>query len=89
MINKSQIKKKGKELLDIHERVITNYLHLRGLRYRERKLFFKLYYRYINWENIHEYYNYEIRFFIQRLVRGELDRIRTYYRDKKKKKKRK
>ena len=87
MLTDNHVKRTDKELLEIHKRVITNHLHLLGIKLRHRRKFFELYDMYITYKNIREYYNYDIEFFIKRLVRDELDKIRTYYKEKRKKKK--
>ena len=87
MLTDNHVKRTDKELLEIHKRVITNHLHLLGIKLRNRRKFFELYDMYITYKNIREYYNYDIEFFIKRLVRDELDKIRTYYKEKRKKKK--
>lgn len=89
MISEAHLKKTNTELLDIHKRVITNHLHLLGIKLRHRRKFFELYDIYITHKNIREYYNYPIEFFIRRLVRDELDSIRTYYKVKIKSKRKK
>ena len=89
MLTDSYVKKTNKDLLEIHKRVITNHLHLLGVKLRNRRKFFQLYDMFINYKNIREYYNYDIEFFITRLVRDELDKIRTYYKEKPKRKKKK
>lgn len=74
----NEVDKVNKDLLELHKRVITTYLHQRSLKLKSRKRFFKLYDHYIDEENISEYFYAPIPLFIKMLVRDELYLIKNF-----------
>lgn len=71
--------KVNKELLDLHKKVLLNYLLSRSMKLRSRKKFFAIYDFYIGESNIHQYFFTPIKLFVTMLIRDELWRIRKYY----------
>ena len=84
-IPEKEIKKVNKELLELHKKVLLNYLLTRSIKLRIRRKFFKLYDWYVNTKNIHEYFFAPISIFVQCLVKDELWRCRKYHKEEKKK----
>ena len=75
-----------KEDIELHQRVITSYLHQIGANVTTRNKFFALYDRYITPGNILCYFNKPIRIFVKALVQDKLDEIGDIYPQKKPKK---
>lgn len=74
------IVKAHKELLELHKRVVLNYLtQYYGMKVKYRKKFFILYEMYISEDNIRFYFNRPIKMFVYALVTGTLDKIKDYF----------
>lgn len=83
------IEKNHKELIELHKRVITNYLMYRySMKLSKRKKFFILYDHYINTDNIRSYFYRPIRLFCYALVTNRLSEISDYIPVSKPKRKR-
>lgn len=67
------IKKYQEELIDLYKRCIKTYLVSKGLNYKSRKKFEKLFDRYISYRNIKIHFNIPINLFVQALVKDELN----------------
>lgn len=76
-----EVLKVNKELLELHQRVVLNYLLSKSLKLRSRKKFFILYGLSISEKNIHEYFYTPIPIFVQLLIRDELWRCRKYHKE--------
>lgn len=78
---KKEIVKTNRELLELHKRVILNYLiQYYAMKLRSRKKFFSIYEHYISEKNIQEYFNRPIKIFVYALITGTLDNIRDYFK---------
>lgn len=86
---KKDLERVNKDLLELHKRVVLNYLLSRSMKLRSRKKFFIIYDYYIDYRNIHEYFFTPIKLFVTFLLRDELFRIRKYHSDNNNKKHRK
>lgn len=73
-----EISKKLRELLELHKKVLTNYLRQRDIKLKIRNKFFGLYDHYIDEENIEEYFFAPVKLFVLMLVRNELSKIRNF-----------
>lgn len=78
LISDKEIKKANEELIELHKRIILNYLIQRDISNRTRKKFFTLYNRYIKTSNIRQYFHVPIRAFVYCLVIGELERVVSF-----------
>lgn len=63
------------ELKHLHERCIKSYLVSRGVKYRTRIKFFKLYSLVVSEWDILEYWNIPIWLFVQKLVENDLESL--------------
>ena len=78
MLPEKVIIKANRELLDLHKRCITTYLTQRSVKYRTQKKFFKIYDKYINENNIRNFFFSPIRIFVYALVTDRLEKISNY-----------
>ena len=67
-----------KEDIELHQRVITSYLHQIGANVTTRNKFFALYKRYVTPANILCYIHKPVRIFVIALVQDRLDEICDY-----------
>lgn len=77
----------NKELLELHKRVILNYLLSKSIKLRSRKKFFIIYDWYISEKNVHEYFFTSINIFVTLLIRDQLGICRKYHKESPKPKK--
>lgn len=78
LISDKEIKKANEELIELHKRVLLNYLIQKDISNRTRKKFFILYNRYIKTSNIRQYFHVPIRAFVYCLVIDELERVTSF-----------
>lgn len=78
MLPEKVIIKANRELLDLHKRCITTYLTQRSVKYRTQKKFFKIYDKYINENNIRNFFFSPIKIFVYALVMDRLEKISNY-----------
>lgn len=80
MLPEKVITKDNKELLELHKRVILNYLiQYYGMKLRSRKKFFVIYDTYINEGNIRQYFNRPVKIFTHALITNTLSSISDYF----------
>lgn len=77
-LSKKVLGKNRLELLELHQRVCKAYLVQKGLTYKTRNQFFKLYGLYISDKNIEAYFFIPINLFAQALVKNELTNFFKY-----------
>jgi len=75
MLPERELEKTKQDLLELHKRVLTDYLIREGLSYKNRKKFFFIYDHYINWRNIHLYFNAPCKIFVKALIKDKLQEI--------------
>lgn len=75
MLSERELEKTKQDLLELHKRVLTDYLTREGLSYTGRKKFFYIYDHYINWRNIHQYFNVPCRIFVKALIKDKLELV--------------
>lgn len=75
IIPKKAIERSLKDQIELHKRVLRQYLIQEDVPFRTRKKFFQLYDMLINTENILKYFFAPCRVFIRALVTNELDKI--------------
>lgn len=73
-----ELLKTNKELLELHKRVITNYLIQKSLKIKERKKFFIIYDSYISKTNIRRYFYRPIKLFVYAMITDKLKYIEDY-----------
>ena len=78
-LNEKVIEKWRKEDIELHKRVILNYLYEMGVSLSNRKKFFILYDHYITPKNILCYINRPIKIFVRYLILNRLDEICDIY----------
>lgn len=88
-LSKKVILKANRELLDLHKRCIITYLTQRSVKHRTQKKFFTIYDKYIDEDNIRQYFHRPIRMFVYALVTNKLSQISDYIPHKPKKKSKK
>lgn len=71
------IQKWLKENLELHKRLLTTYLHQRGLKLLARGRFFRLYDMYIDETNILDVLNIPICIFVRALALNQLEDVRS------------
>lgn len=76
IIPKRAIERSLKELIELHKRVLTQYLIQEDVKFRTRKKFFQLYDMLINKDNIKDYFFAPSRLFIRAIVQNSLDSIK-------------
>lgn len=70
----------NKELLELHKRVVLNYLiQEHNMKLRARNKFFTLYDMYISEKNIRLYFFRPVKVFVHALVTDNLDKIQDYF----------
>ena len=75
MLPERELEKTRQDLLELHKRVLTDYLTREGLSYSGRKKFFYIYDHYINWRNIHLYFHSPCKIFVKALIKDKLSLI--------------
>ena len=75
MLPERELEKTKQDLVDLHKRVLTDYLTREGLSYKGRKKFFKIYDHYIDRDNIHEYFFAPCKIFVKAIVKDKLSLI--------------
>ena len=73
-----ELLKINKELLELHKRVITNYLIQKSLKIKKRKKFFIIYDSYISEINIRRYFYRPIKLFVYAMITDKLKYIEDY-----------
>lgn len=73
-----ELLKTNKELLELHKRVITNYLIQKSLKIKKRKKFFIIYDSYISEINIRRYFYRPIKLFVYAMITDKLKYIEDY-----------
>lgn len=73
-----ELLKTNKELLELHKRVITNYLIQKSLKIKKRKKFFIIYDSYISKTNIRRYFYRPIKLFVYAMITDKLKYIEDY-----------
>ena len=73
-----ELLKTNKELLELHKRVITNYLIQKSLKIKKRKKFFIIYDSYISETNIRRYFYRPIKLFVYAMITDKLKYIEDY-----------
>ena len=73
-----ELLKTNKELLELHKRVITNYLIQKSLKIKKRKKFFIIYDLYISETNIRRYFYRPIKLFVYAMITDKLKYIEDY-----------
>ena len=68
-------KKARQELIDLHKRVLLNYLIGQGLEYPTYKKFFVLYDSAITTKNIQKYFHCPCKLFVRALLLQQLEKI--------------
>ena len=76
MLSERELERTKQDLLELHKRVLTDYLTREGLSYRGRKKFFKIYDHYITWKNINQYFNVPCKIFVKAIIKDKLDLVR-------------
>lgn len=71
-LSEKVLEKTYKELMELHQRCCKTYLVQIGMRYSIQVKFFVLYRRYIDTDNIQDYFNIPINLFAQALVKDTL-----------------
>lgn len=69
------VKRANQELIDLHKRVLLNYLIAQGLEYPTYKKFFIVYDHYINTRNIQKYFHCPCKLFVRALLLNKLGTI--------------
>lgn len=77
-LSKKVLEKHRLELLELHQRVCKSYLVQKGLTYKARNQFFKLYSLSVKENNIEIYFFIPINLFVQALVKGTLSQFFKY-----------
>lgn len=80
LISDKDIKKANEELIELHKRIILNYLIQKDISNRTRKKFFILYDSYIKPCNIRQYFHLPIKVFVHGLVTDNLKRVCSFKR---------
>ena len=80
LISDKEIKKSNEELIELHKRVILNYLIQKDLSNRTRKKFFILYDHYIKPNNIRQYFHLPLKIFIYCLITDRLKNVTSFRR---------
>ena len=75
MLSERVLEKTKQDLVDLHKRVLTDYLVREGLSFKGRKKFFYIYDHYINWKNIARYFYVPCKIFVKALIKDKLDLI--------------
>lgn len=78
LIDKKDIKKANEELIDLHKRVILNYLISKDVGHLTRKKFFHIYDFYIKSNNIRQYFHVKVDLFVYALITDKLKQIGYY-----------
>lgn len=73
-----ELLKTNRELLELHKRVITNYLIQKSLKIKKRKKFFIIYDSYISETNIRRYFYRPIKLFVYAMITDKLKYIEDY-----------
>lgn len=71
-LSKKVLEKHRLEIFELHQRVCKSYLVQKGLTYKARNQFFKLYSLTVTENNIEIYFFIPINLFVQALVKGTL-----------------
>lgn len=79
LIDKKELKKANEELIDLHKRVLLNYLISKDVNHNTRTKFFKIYDFYIKPNNIRQFFHVKVELFVYALITDKLDKI-GYYR---------
>lgn len=75
MLPEREVEKTKQDLVDLHKRVLLDYLIREGLSYKGRKKFFIIYDHYISHKNIQNYFHVPCRIFVKALIKDKLDLI--------------
>lgn len=75
MLPEKEIKKTQEELIELHKRVLTDYLIREDLSYRSRVKFFHIYDNYIDESNINQFFFCPCKIFVRALLKDKLDEI--------------
>lgn len=78
MLDKKEILKSRKDLLELHKRCLVSYFAQISLRHRTKKKFFKIYDKYIDTDNIQCFFFRDLKLFVYALVTDRLDEISDY-----------
>lgn len=70
------IDKTYKELIELHKRVLLQYLLERDVSFKGRKKFWVIYDHYINIQNISDYFHAPCKLFVMALLQDRLDDIK-------------
>ena len=90
MLPEKEIERTKQDLIDLHKRVLTDYLTREGLSYQGRVKFFHIYDHYISTHNICSYFNVPCKIFTKALLKDKLSLIigvESSYRKKRRRKK--
>jgi hypothetical protein len=79
IISKKEFLKQGKELLELHKRVIKTYLVQNSLKHSKMKKFFIVYDHFIDERNIREYFFLSAPIFVRALILDRLEDVRNYF----------
>lgn len=77
MLPAKHIERTLKELVDLHKRVLTQYLISLGIEYPTRRKFFKIYDHYIDYKNIRLYFYTPLRILVRALILDKLDLVQN------------
>ena len=75
MLPERELEKTQQDLVDLHKRVLIDYLTREGLTYRGRKKFFIIYDHYINRKNISRYFFIPCKIFVKALIKDKLNLV--------------
>lgn len=87
MLDKKEILKTRKDLIELHKRCLLTHFTQRSLKAKHRKRFFKLYDLYVTPTNIQYYFFRDLELFVYALVTDRLDEISDYFPKRKVKRK--
>lgn len=71
-------KKWLEEEIELHKRVITNYLWEEGISLSGRNKFFRLYDHYISVKNIRDYLHIPVYIFVRAIIQDDLSKVKSY-----------
>lgn len=77
MLPEKEIEKTKQDLVELHKRVLTDYLTREGLSYKGRKKFFKIYDYYIDKDNVYSYFCCPCKIFVKALIKDKLSLIQS------------
>lgn len=76
MLPEKEIERTKQDLIELHKRVLTDYLTREGLNHRNRVKFFHIYDYYISTDNILMYFTVPCKIFVRALIKDKLEQVK-------------